>query len=226
MSKYFTSNILEKEHENGRLLSLHAQNLWWRNTSATPRPNFTHCLPIGFENRQYKMGSKVGQYGYALQNNVINRLTRTREDKDKLPLLLVAFYPKSRVPDRMKVLTAIGAVPPKGQPKPLNPFYNETDLSHTEWLRAITDHKFVLAPFGHGLDTHRVTEILLMGGIPVMRKSGISSCYDDSDNVSKGIITHTCVFVSIYIVKYFCVHLYTLLAGLHYVWRLDFVTLS
>lgn len=85
----------------------------------------------------------------------------------------------------MKVLTAIGAIPPKGQPKPLNPFYNETDLSHTEWLKAITDHKFVLAPFGHGLDTHRVTEILLMGGIPVMRKSGISSCYDDSDNVSK-----------------------------------------
>jgi hypothetical protein len=104
MPKYITSDILKKEYENGRLLSLHTQNLWWRNISTTPRPNFTHCLPIGFENRQYKMGSKVGQYGYALQDNVINRLTRTREEKDKLPLLLVAFYPKSRVPDRMKVL--------------------------------------------------------------------------------------------------------------------------
>jgi hypothetical protein len=103
MSKYITSDLLKTEYEKGRLISLYAQNLWWRNISATPRPNFTHCIPIGFENRQYKMGSKVAQYGYALQNNVIGRLSRTREDKDRLPLLLVAFYPKSRVPDRMKV---------------------------------------------------------------------------------------------------------------------------
>jgi hypothetical protein len=33
-----------------------------------------------------------------------------------------------------------------------------------------------------GLDTHRVSVILLMGGIPVMRRSSISSCFDDSDN--------------------------------------------
>jgi hypothetical protein len=51
-----------------------------------------------------------------------------------------------------------------------------------EWLQAIGEHRFVLAPFGHGLDTHRVSEILMMGGIPVMRRSTISSCYDDSDN--------------------------------------------
>jgi len=28
----------------------------------------------------------------------------------------------------------------------------------------------------------RITEILLMGGIPVTRRSTISSCYDDTDN--------------------------------------------
>ena len=49
-------------------------------------------------------------------------------------------------------------------------------------MEAITTHKFVLAPLGHGLDTHRVSEILMMGGIPVMKRSTISSCYDDSDN--------------------------------------------
>jgi hypothetical protein len=44
---------------------------------------------------------------------------------------------------------------------------------HSQWLKDITKHKFVLAPFGHGLfghglDTHRVSEILTMGGIPVI----------------------------------------------------------
>jgi hypothetical protein len=147
-------------------------------------PSLSH---IRFENRQYKVGSKVKQYADSLRENIINRPERTRLETDSRPLLLIAFYPKSRVPDRGKVLQAIGALPPKNQPKPVNPFYNETDLSHVEWLRAITDHKFVLAPFGHGLDTHRVGEILMMGGIPVMRKSGISSCYDDSDNNFNGV---------------------------------------
>lgn len=110
----------------------------------------------------------------------------TIEEKNKLPLLLVAFYPKSRVPDRHNVLYALGAIPPKGQPKLVNPWFNETDLSHQEWIDAISQHKFVLAPFGHGLDTHRIYEILLFGGIPVMRKSTISSCYDDSDNAFNG----------------------------------------
>lgn len=111
----------------------------------------------------------------------------TIAEEERKPLILVAFYPKSRVPDRQKVLTILGAIPPKGQSKPKNPFYNETDLNHEEWLDAIVEHRFVLCPFGHGLDTHRVSEVLLMGGIPVMRKSTISSCYDDSDNTFNGM---------------------------------------
>jgi len=113
---------------------------------------------------------------------VVDRPVRSQEELDKRPLLLVAFYPKSRVPDRSTVLSVLRVFPPRGVPKDPNPWFNYTDLSHTQWLQAIGDHRFVLAPFGHGLDTHRITEILLMGGIPVMRRSTISSCYDDSDN--------------------------------------------
>jgi hypothetical protein len=101
-------------------------------------------------------------------------------------MLLVAFYPKSRVPDRKNVLTKLYHSQSKTDPTtglPAGKWYNETDLDHEGWLNSVGQHKFVLAPFGHGLDTHRITEILLMGGIPVMRRSTISSCYDDSDNV-------------------------------------------
>ena len=104
---------------------------------------------------------------------------RSVDELSKRPLLLIAFYPKSRVPDRHKVLHSLKAIPP---PAPGTTWYNLTDLDHSEWLQGIHDHRFVLAPFGHGLDTHRISEILLMGGIPVMRKSSISSCYDDTDN--------------------------------------------
>jgi hypothetical protein len=92
------------------------------------------------------------------------------------PLLLVAFYPKNRSPDRTNALNAIVG---SGSPPT---WVSRLNFNHSDWLNAIPRHRFVLAPFGHGLDTHRVTEIMLMGGVPVMRRSSISSCYDDSDN--------------------------------------------
>jgi hypothetical protein len=162
LPRYITSDILDREYKAGRLISHHGQNLWWKNkTIGEPRPSFSHCLPIGFENRQYPVGKAVGTiYINALKKYIINRPTMTLAERNNRPLLLVAFYPKSRVPDRHGVLVTLGAIPPRGQAKPTNTWYNETDLSHAEWLDGIVSHKFVLAPFGHGLDTHRISEIL------------------------------------------------------------------
>lgn len=179
MPRYVTSDILKQEYEKGRLIAHHGQNLWWKNHTFEERPPYLHCIPIGFENRMYTIGKNVGIYIQAWKRHL---LEREPVPEDKRPLLLIAFYPKSRVPDRHKVLTILKVFPPKGESRPANPFWNYTDLNHAEWLEAITYHKFVLAPFGHGLDTHRISEILVMGGIPVMRRSTISSCYDDSDN--------------------------------------------
>ena len=179
MPRYVASDVLALEHSKGRLIAHHGQNLWWINKTTSPRPSFSHCLPIGFENRQYPIGRQIHAYTVALKRFVIDRPQQSIEEKSKKPLLLIAFYPKSRVPDRSSVLSVLRVFPPNKDP---NPFYNYTDLSHMEWLQAIGDHRFVLAPFGHGLDTHRISEILMMGGIPVMRRSTISSCYDDSDN--------------------------------------------
>ncbi|RYH01200.1 hypothetical protein EON65_48535 [archaeon] len=182
MPRYVASDILAEEFRKGRLIAHHGQNLWWKNHTFSPRPEFSHCLPIGFENRHWTIGKQVHVYTEALQRYVIDQPYKHLTD-DQRPWLLIAFYPKSRVPDRSKVLSILRVFPPKGQSKLENPWYNYTDLNHVQWLEAITYHKFVLAPFGHGLDTHRISEILMMGGIPVMRRSTISSCYDDSDNM-------------------------------------------
>eukprot|EP00605_Chrysophyceae_sp_TOSAG23-4_P000500 GSChrysophyteH1.ASY1.ANO1.561.1 assembled CDS len=183
MPRYEAMTRVLEEHQKGRLLAHHGQNLWWRNYTADngrqERPKFIHCLPIGMENRQYKVGSNPGAYAEALQAHVVDAPDYSVEELSARPLLMIAFWPKSRVPDREKVLRYLGVL---SDPRPENPFYNYTDCDHTEWLQGIALHKFVLAPFGHGLDTHRVYEILLMGGIPVMRKSSITSCFDDSDN--------------------------------------------
>lgn len=89
----------------------------------------------------------------ALKRFVIGKPTQSMEEADRKPLLLVAFYPKSRVPDRTTVWNILRVN------KDPHPFYNYTDLTHMQWLQAINEHKFVLAPFGHGLDTHRISEV-------------------------------------------------------------------
>ena len=92
------------------------------------------------------------------------------------PLLLVAFNRKRQVPDRTKALAALSEQGKEDK------FFNHTSLNHAQWLESIMLHRFVLAPHGHGPDTHRMMEIYLMGGIPVVKNSSILSCYDDSDN--------------------------------------------
>ena len=64
-------------------------------------------------------------------------------------------------------------------------FIDKPFCHHSEnksWASYLTDmaqSKFVLSPNGNGLDCHRTWEILLMGSIPVVKKSSLDSLYED-----------------------------------------------
>lgn len=216
--QYHASELLMKEYLAGKLIALHTQNSWWRNWTTTPRPSYLHCLPIGIENRMWKIGVRPGVYTASLKKNFVDRPILSIEEQTKKKLLLVAFTPIYYAPDRVKALHILGMQATKGgyeykqnldflpYPRSSPPFGNFTNATvtgsvsiphrppkpfftflskktpHQQWLDAIYNHRFTLCPFGHGMDTHRLTEVLLMGGIPVLRRSALSSCYDDSDN--------------------------------------------
>jgi hypothetical protein len=61
-------------------------------------------------------------------------------------------------------------------------YSNFTDFSdkleYNDYLTKINNYKFVLCPRGNGIDTHRFTEILFMGSVPVVEKNGLSDLYD------------------------------------------------
>jgi hypothetical protein len=40
------------------------------------------------------------------------------------------------------------------------------------------EYKFVACPWGHGLDTYRTWEVLLLGSFPVVRSSTLDSLYE------------------------------------------------
>ena len=57
-------------------------------------------------------------------------------------------------------------------------FTNFADkLEYNDYLKKINNYKFVLCPRGNGIDTHRFTEILFMGSVPIVEKNGLSDLY-------------------------------------------------
>jgi hypothetical protein len=51
-------------------------------------------------------------------------------------------------------------------------------LVFPDYMRAIGAHKFVVSQRGNGLDTHRFSEILLMGSVPVVLHSDLDDLYE------------------------------------------------
>jgi len=50
-------------------------------------------------------------------------------------------------------------------------------LDFEDYMRALSEHKFVVCQRGNGVDTHRVCEVLLMGSVPVLERSGLDDMY-------------------------------------------------
>lgn len=57
--------------------------------------------------------------------------------------------------------------------------YHPENKPWDHYLHDIARSKFVLSPHGNGLDCHRTWEALLMGSIPVVKKSSLDSLYED-----------------------------------------------
>jgi len=58
----------------------------------------------------------------------------------------------------------------------LTPTLNK--MAFPDYMRAIGGHKFVVSMRGNGLDTHRFSEILLMGSVPVVLHSELDDLYE------------------------------------------------
>ncbi|HLB94401.1 MAG TPA: hypothetical protein VJJ81_04070, partial [Candidatus Babeliales bacterium] len=52
-------------------------------------------------------------------------------------------------------------------------------VDHKTYLTNMSESKFVICPFGHGLDTHRTWEALLVGCYPVVLSSALDQLYTD-----------------------------------------------
>jgi hypothetical protein len=166
------SDTVNEYYKKGIVISLHSVNLYWRGyETGKPKSPYAYCVPIGLETRECSVGHHVNDTYLSLVENFAAKLSM--EDSNQRPLLLLSFEIHQSIrPDRTKAFEALRR----------NGFTTHRKVPWKKWMELISHYKFTLAPHGHGMDTHRMTEIFLMGGIPVIKKSSITSCYDDSQN--------------------------------------------
>jgi hypothetical protein len=109
-------------------------------------------LPIGLENA-------------ALGNNGRPSLFRPRHPDARARHLRVFAAFRPTTPERHDLLDRLGQAPVVRRAGPLSP---------ARFQAALRAHRFVLAPRGNGIDTHRFWEALYADAIPVTRASAWS----------------------------------------------------
>jgi len=147
-------------HNCGHLLKLPLMFRWFAsncNTQSKTYSNKVVCIPIGIENRYNSVGKSPEAYFRLMKENYHIKPAKT---------LLVAFKESPVKPFRSQALKELNA-----------PWITKGQYSRNEWLRQVSNHKWIVCPIGHGLDTHRTWEVLLMRRYPVVLSCNLDSVF-------------------------------------------------
>ena len=121
------------------------------------------ALPIGLENRYNPFGRNPGAL-------LRGRAAAARAAPRRLVLAAfsAATNPSVRAPLAAAAAAAFGAnVTVAAEP------------GQDSWYAAVADHRLVLCPAGHGLDTHRTWETLYLGRVPAVESSALDALFED-----------------------------------------------
>ena len=128
-------------------------------------------IPIGLENRYNAYGKHVATY--------LSLHDETRK-AERTKLLIANFNPKTNPSVRGAALARVDALMAEGHDRVLTSNVQTKkkgakkvakDVVLTEYGTKVAEHKYCLAPPGHGLDTHRLWESFVFGCIPVVLDS-------------------------------------------------------
>ena len=167
---------IEKLLEHNKVLKIFSQN------NILNHDKIEH-LPIGLD--YHSLYFYNGIHDWSDINSPINPLIQEQEMidiknsfinlEDTDPLAITNFHLAMSGPPRRREFR--------------NPIYNILkDKNCVIWLskqirskfwKNMNDYTFVICPFGNGLDTHRAWEVLCLGRIPIIEKSGLNKVYEN-----------------------------------------------
>ena len=150
--------------ESPMLIRWYASNCHFK---GNVKPEKLRCIPIGLRNR-YNKGGKLEAKDYPM----LKTGSFPRPKRKRLPTKLLVDFVKDNhwKPDRGKALDSLGRLS----------FIKRTrKMSAKKWRDTVRTTVFVSCPHGHGLDTHRLWEVLLLGSYPVVKSSTLDSMYTE-----------------------------------------------
>jgi len=158
---------------NSLLEAWYAQNLVLKSRFAIPNNTKLHALPIGMD--YHTMWENPGFWGHERQSPVAQEfalLSVLRDAKpfhNRVPVGHCNFHLASPRGDRKECFEQIEHRACLFEAVRFPRFYS--------WVRQ-AQCMFVLSPEGIGIDCHRTWEALLLGCIPVLKRSAFTSIFD------------------------------------------------
>lgn len=149
-----TEHIFNKKPEN--IISWFSQNIDYKNS-------ILKSIPIGLENSRWFIDLDK-------KNKILNKILEPKIFKNYLYINHnVNTFPQERLEpyqifNRKEWVTIVNGF--NGQ-------------NFEAYLDDVYNHKFVLAPRGNGIDTHRLWECLYLGSIPIVKRMTNNSFYED-----------------------------------------------
>lgn len=157
-----------RDVEHSKLIHWFSQNLM------RSHPKLTH-LPIGIEYHSVN-AREHGMYGIphatpVEQENALKNIKKNAKPFWERDMRVYINLFHDRCDDRRQAMQTVTSP---------EVCYRETKEinRHDTWKNQI-NFAFVLSPFGNGMDCHRTWESLILGGIPIIHKSGIDPLFDE-----------------------------------------------
>lgn len=142
------------------------------------KPKKLTCVPLGLENMYianarrpipFSLTNDQVSLAKSARGSLNSKISANGSDADRLVLL--AFERDDRwKPDRGQALNAL-------KDAPFSRFVPRS--SYEDWKVLVKTHTFIVCPQGHGLDTHRLWEVLLLGSFPIVRSSTLDDMFID-----------------------------------------------
>lgn len=149
------------------------QNCNWldREEKGAPKPKKLTCIPIGIENRYNSVGNYPDRYFEQMEMP----MDRDSNAGGKMFISFAQQYPQRKAAHKHISSLGENALSANGGWITYN---KGARITWMEFAHQVRHHKFTLSPQGHGLDCHRTWEVLLLGGVPVVKSSSLDSLYD------------------------------------------------
>lgn len=134
----------------------------WYGTNIVTRQHGLVPIPLGTEN--------VKSPGYSGDMGVIERILVARS-RDIKNLAYINFNPRTNPDEREPILDLFAGKSWATHVGYGNPF--------EETMRQTREHKYVFAPPGNGMCTHRMWEAIYLGAVPIVKRSVHTEAFED-----------------------------------------------